>query len=195
MPALWATIVAFTPIIICVVLYNRLIRLRNLLKNAFAQIDVQLQRRYTLIPNLVEAAKGYLEHEQETLEAVIKARGDAMAGLSAAAANPADPWAMQTLSAAESTLTGALGRLMAVVESYPNLKADQTIAQLSEELTSTENRVAFARQAYNDAVLAYNNACQTVPTSVVASAFSFIEAEPFAIEDEKHRIAPQVSFA
>ncbi len=195
MAALVGTLVALVPIVAGITLYNRLVQLRNIFKNAFAQIDVQLKRRYTLIPNLVETAKGYLKHEAETLEAVIKARGSAMAGLSAASANPADPAALQQLSSAESMLTGALGRLMAVAEAYPDLKADQTMMQLSEELASTENRVAFARQAYNDAVLSYNNACQTFPSSIVASAFAFIEAEPFAIDNEDHRIAPQVSFA
>src|SRR5262245_53760096 len=138
--------------------YNRLVTARNAFKNAFAQIDVQLTRRYDLIPNLVETVKGYVKHERETLEAVIRARNSALEGLKAAAANPANAAAVQQLSGAESQLTGALGRLFALAEAYPDLKANQNMMQLSEELTSTENKVAFARQAYNDAVMSYNNA-------------------------------------
>src|SRR6201990_1812276 len=148
--------------------YNRLVTPRNAFKNAFAQIDVQLTRRYDLIPNLVETAKGYIKHERETLEAVIQARNSAMSGLKAAAANPADAAAMTALSGAEGQLGGALGRLFALAEAYPDLKANQNMMQLSEELTSTENKVAFARQAYNDAVMSYNNHREVFPASVVA---------------------------
>ena len=144
-------------------LYNRLVGARNGYKNAFAQIDVQLTRRYDLIPNLVETVKGYIKHERETLEAVIKARNTAMSGLKAAAANPGDAAAMTALSGAENQLGGALGRLFALAEAYPDLKANQNMMQLSEELTSTENKVAFARQAYNDAVMGYNNQRRDVP--------------------------------
>ena len=175
-------------------IYNGLITGRNAYKNAFAQIDVQLQRRYDLIPNLVETAKGYMKHERETLEAVIAARGAAMSGLKAAAANPGDPTAMQALAGAEGQLTGALGRLLAVAEAYPDLKANQNMMQLSEELTSTENKVAFARQAYNDSVMGYNNKRETFPSSIVANAFAFQPAALLEIENPSNRVAPKVSF-
>jgi LemA protein len=176
-------------------LYNGLIQRRNRIKNAFAQIDVQLTRRYDLIPNLVETVKGYIKHERETLEAVIQARNTAVAGLKAASANPADAKALQQLAGAEGALSGALGRMFALAEAYPDLKANQNMMQLSEELTSTENRVAFARQAYNDAVLDYNNARETFPGSVVASAFAFTPATTLEIEDiATKRAAPKVSF-
>ena len=174
--------------------YNALVGGRNAYKNAFAQIDVQLTRRYDLIPNLVETAKGYMKHERETLEAVIAARGAAMAGLKAASANPGDPGAMQTLAGADGALTGALGRLFAVAEAYPDLKANQNMMQLSEELTSTENKVAFARQAYNDAVMGYNNRREMFPGSIVAGAFNFTEAALLEIENVANRAAPKVSF-
>ena len=174
--------------------YNGLIGGRNAYKNAFAQIDVQLQRRYDLIPNLVETAKGYIKHERETLEAVIAARGAAMAGLKAASANPGDPGAMQALSGADGALTGALGRLFAVAEAYPDLKANQNMMQLSEELTSTENKVAFARQAYNDAVMGYNNRREMFPGSIIAGSFNFTEAALLEIENVANRAAPKVSF-
>ena len=174
--------------------YNGLVTARNGYKNAFAQIDVQLNRRYDLIPNLVEVAKGYMKHESETLEAVTAARGAAMSGLSAAKANPGDPGAMQQLGAAEGQLGGALGRLMMVSESYPDLKANQTMMQLSEELTSTENRVAFARQAYNDSVLTYNNSREVFPASFVANSYGFAAAEPLKVEDPAVRDVPKVSF-
>ena len=174
--------------------YNGLVGGRNAYKNAFAQIDVQLQRRYDLIPNLVETAKGYIKHERETLEAVIAARGAAMAGLKAASANPGDPNAMQALSGAEGQLTGALGRLFAVAEAYPDLKANQNMMQLSEELTSTENKVAFARQAYNDFVMGYNNRREMFPGSIVANAFAFQPAALLEIENVANRAAPKVSF-
>src|SRR5690349_18235596 len=158
-------------------LYNRLVVARNAFKNAFAQIDVQLTRRYDLIPNLVETAKGYMKHERETLEAVIKARNTALAGLKAAASNPSDATAVAQLQGAEAQLGGALGRLFALAEAYPDLKANQNMMQVSEELTSTENKVAFARQAYNDAVMTYNNAREVFPSSVVAGMFSFAPAQ------------------
>ena len=176
-------------------IYNKLVRLRNGFKNAFAQIDVQLKRRYDLIPNLVETAKGYITHERETLEAVISARNQAVSAANRAGANPADGAAMTGLLGAEGALTGALGRLFAVAEAYPDLKANQTMQQLMEELTSTENKVAFARQAYNDAVMSYNNAREVFPNSVIAGTFNFSEAVLFEITDQKEKEAPKVSFA
>jgi len=174
--------------------YNRLVTGRNAFKNAFAQIDVQLTRRYDLIPNLVETAKGYIKHERETLEAVIKARNAAYAGLKTAASDPGNAAAVQQLSGADQQLGGALGRLMAVAESYPDLKANQNMMQLSEELTSTENKVAFARQAYNDAVMSYNNAREVFPSSMVAGMFNFQPAQPLDIAKPEAREAPKVSF-
>ena len=175
-------------------IYNGLVTARNGYKNSFAQIDVQLQRRYDLIPNLVETAKGYMKHERETLEAVIAARGAAVSGLAAAKANPGDPAAMQQLTGAENQLTATLGRLFAVAEAYPDLKANQNMMQLSEELTSTENKVAFARQAYNDAVMTYNNRREMFPGSVVANMFQFQPAELLKIESDTKREVPKVSF-
>ncbi len=177
-------------------LYNGLVQARNAYKNAFAQIDVQLNRRYDLIPNLVEVAKTYMAHERDTLEAVIRARSTAIAGLGAAKANPGDPAAMQQLAGAESGLGAALGRLMMVSEAYPDLKANQNMAQLTEELTSTENKVAFARQAYNDQVMSYNNKREVFPGNLVAGMFSFLPAALLEIgADEAHkREAPKVSF-
>jgi LemA protein len=174
--------------------YNGLVRARNGYKNAFAQIDVQLKRRHDLIPNLVETAKGYLKHERETLEAVIAARSGAVNAQAAAAANPGDPAAMQQLGGAENVLTQALGRLFALAEAYPDLKANQNMMQLSEELTSTENRVAFARQAYNDSVMAYNNRREVFPSSVVANMFNFAPAALLEIEEPGQREAPRVQF-
>jgi len=174
--------------------YNRLVVARNAFKNAFAQIDVQLTRRYDLIPNLVETAKGYLKHERETLEAVIQARNVAYAGLKTAASNPGNAAAVQQLSGADAQLGGALGRLLAVAESYPDLKANQTMMQLSEELTSTENKVAFARQAYNDAVMSYNNRREIFPSSLIAGMFAFQPAQPLEIAKPEAREAPKVSF-
>jgi LemA protein len=174
--------------------YNRLVAARNAFKNAFAQIDVQLTRRYDLIPNLVEIAKGYLKHERETLEAVIQARNTAYAGLKTAAADPANASAVQQLSGAEAQLGGALGRLFAVAEAYPDLKANQNMMQLSEELTSTENKVAFARQAYNDAVMSYNNLREMFPSSIVAGMFAFQPAQPLESAKPEAREAPKVSF-
>jgi LemA protein len=176
-------------------IYNGLVTSRNQYKNAFAQIDVQLTRRYDLIPNLVEVAKGYMKHEAGTLEAVTAARGAAMSGLSAAKANPGDATAMQQLGAAEGQLTGALGRLMAVSEAYPDLKANQTMMQLSEELTSTENKVAFARQAYNDSVMSYNNRREVFPSSMIAGTFNFQPAALLEITEPEKREAVKVSFS
>jgi LemA protein len=177
-----------------IAIYNRLVTARNGYKNAFAQIDVQLTRRYDLIPNLVETAKGYLAHERGTLEAVITARNSALAGLKAAAANPGNAQAIGQLASAEGALGGALGRLFALAEAYPDLKANQTMSQLMEELTSTENRVSFARQAYNDAVLGYNNACEVFPASLIAGAFAFVPATMLEIESPGKRTVPQVKF-
>ena len=176
-------------------IYNRLVTLRNRFKNAFAQIDVQLKRRYDLIPNLVEVAKGYIKHERETLEAVISARNAAYSAGQKAAANPADAGAIRGLMSAETQLTGALGRLFAVAEAYPNLKANETMMQLSEELTSTENKVAFARQAYNDAVMTYNVARETFPSVMIAGMFGFGPAQLFELESAEERKAPKVSFS
>jgi LemA protein len=176
-------------------IYNTLVGLRNRFKNAFSQIDVQLKRRYDLIPNLVETAKGYLKHERETLEAVIKARNIALAASQTAASNPADANAMKGLVAAETGLAGALSRLMVVAEQYPELKANQNMMQLTEELTSTENKIAFARQAYNDSVMTYNTTRETFPNVVFAGTFGFQAAELFKIDDAAERNAPKVSFA
>jgi len=157
--------------------YNRLIGLRNQFKNAFAQIDVQLKRRYDLIPNLVETAKAYMKHERETLEAVIQARNGAVNANASAAADPGEPAAMQGLVAAEGALRGALGRLFALAEAYPDLKANQNMMQLTEELTGTENKISFARQAFNDSVMGYNTAVEQFPSNVIAGAFAFKQAE------------------
>lgn len=174
--------------------YNRLIALRNRFKNAYAQIDVQLKRRYDLIPNLVETAKGYLKHERGTLEAVIAARNSASDASTRAAANPGDPGAMKALIGAEAALTGTLGRLFALAEAYPDLKANTTMNQLMEELTSTENKVSFARQAYNDAVMGYNTQREVFPTNLIANTFSFAEAELFEIQRPEEKEAVKVSF-
>lgn len=178
-------------------IYNGLITARNAFRNAFSQIDVQLQRRFDLIPNLVETAKAYMGHERETLEAVIAARSAAQSGLAAAKANPGDPAAMAQLAAAQNQLNTGLGRLLAVAESYPDLKANQNMMQLSEELTSTENKVAFARQAYNDAVMAYNNRREVFPNGIVAGAFNFAPATALEIDEARRdvvREAPKVTF-
>jgi LemA protein len=174
--------------------YNRLVALRNRFKAGFSQIDVQLKRRYDLIPNLVETAKGYMAHERETLEAVIQARNAAMTASRAASANPADSTQMAGLAAAESQLTGALGRLFAVAEAYPDLKANQNMLALQDELRATENQIAASRQTYNDTVLAYNTNRETFPNSLVANAFNFAEAKLFEIEVDKERQAPRVAF-
>ncbi|HTM70061.1 MAG TPA: LemA family protein [Luteimonas sp.] len=178
-------------------IYNGLVTARNAYRNAFAQIDVQLQRRFDLIPNLVETAKGYIKHERETLEAVIAARSAAMSGLAAAKASPGDPSAMAELASSQGMLNGALGRLMAVAEAYPDLKANQNMMQLSEELTSTENKVAFARQAFNDSAMAYNNRREVFPSSVVAGMFQFAPAALLEIAADQQaavRAAPKVQF-
>jgi LemA protein len=175
-------------------IYNNLVSLRNRFKNAFAQIDVQLKRRYDLIPNLVETAKGYLKHERETLEAVTKARNIAFAASQTAAANPADASAIRNLAGAEAGLTGALSRLLVVSEKYPDLKANENMLRLSEELTSTENKVAFARQAYNDSVMGYNTAREVFPAVIFAGMFGFLPAELFKIDVAEERNAPKVSF-
>src|SRR5262245_14149322 len=187
-----AIIVLF--VIWAVGIYNGLVTARNAYKNAFAQIDVQLTRRHDLVPNLVETAKGYLAHERQTLEAVITARNAAVSGLKAAAANPGDPAAVQQLAGAENALSGALGRLFALAEAYPDLKANQNMMQLSEELTSTENKVAFARQAFNDAVMNYNNSREMFPNSIVAGMFAFWPASLLEIESPEKRAVPQVKF-
>jgi len=175
-------------------IYNRLVNLRNGFKNAFAQIDVQLTRRHDLIPNLVEAVKGYIKHERETLEAVINARNRAVAGLKEASAHPENPEAIGELSGAETQLSGALGRLFALSEAYPDLKANQNMMQFQEELATTENKVAFARQAFNDSVMNYNNACQSFPGSMIANSFGFRQAEFLEIEAPVKREVPQVAF-
>jgi LemA protein len=177
-------------------IYNRLVTLRNRFKNAFAQIEVQLKRRYDLIPNLVETAKAYMGHERETLEAVVQARNQAAAGLAAAKADPTNADAIRQLGSAESGLAGALGRLNVVVEAYPDLKANQNMMQLSEELRSTENRVAFARQGYNDQVMSYNTYRQSVPAVFFASAFGHADDAALLEFEDSAAIqdAPKVSF-
>ena len=175
--------------------YNKLVTMRNRYKNAYAQIDVQLKRRYDLIPNLVEIAKGYIKHERETLENVTKARNIAYAASQAAAANPGDASAMKGLVSAESGLAGTLSRLMMVSEQYPDLKANQNMMQLTEELTSTENKISFARQAYNDTVMVYNTDREVFPSNLVASMFNFGAAELFVVDKPEQKDAPKVSFA
>jgi LemA protein len=182
-------------VVTVVAVYNRLVGLRNRFKNAYAQIDVQLKRRHDLIPNLVETAKGYLKHERQTLEAVIAARNQAAQARESAAAVPGDPSAVKALVGAETALSGALGKFFALAEAYPDLKANQTMSGLMEELTSTENRVSFARQAYNDAVMTYNTAREVFPNNLVAGAFSFTAAESFTVESPAERAAPKVSFS
>ena len=177
-----------------IVLYNNLVSLRNRVKNGFSQIDVQLTRRHDLIPNLLESVKGYMKHERETLEEVIQARNAAVTGLQNAAADPANGEAMKQLGAAEGALNGALGRLFALSEAYPDLKANQNMMQLQEELASTENKVAFSRQAFNDSVMNYNTACESFPGSMVANNFSFKTAEFLEIEAPEKREVPKVSF-
>ena len=180
--------------IYAVTIYNRMVAARNQYKNAFAQIDVQLTRRHDLIPNLVETAKGYLQHERQTLTEVIEARNAAVDGLDQAKQDPTDPERMQQLSQAEQGLSGALGRLFALAESYPDLKADQNMQQLSEQLTTTENKVAFARQSYNDSVMNYNTLRESFPNNLLAGPFNFGPAELLEIEDESKREVPEVSF-
>jgi LemA protein len=179
-----------------IAIYNGLVTLRNRFKNAFSQIDVQLKRRYDLIPNLVESVKGYMQHERGTLEAVVKARGSAVSAAQAAAAKPGDPAAMQGLAQAEGALGGALGRLLAVFEQYPDLKANQNVLGLQEELSSTENKIAFSRQAYNDSVMEYNTKRESFPDNVFAGMFGFSAAELLQSTDSpEERKAPKVSFS
>jgi LemA protein len=176
-------------------IYNKLVTMRNRYKNSYAQIDVQLKRRYDLIPNLVETAKGYIKHERETLEAVTKARNIAYTASQAAAANPGDSGAIKSLVSAESGLAGTLSRLMMVSEQYPDLKANQNMMQLSEELTSTENKISFARQAYNDSVMGYNTDREVFPSNLIAGMFNFSPAELFVIDKPEQKDAPKVSFS
>jgi LemA protein len=183
------------PLAMGVGIYNKLVTLRNRYKNAYAQIDVQLKRRYDLIPNLVETAKGYIKHERETLEAVTKARNIAYAASQTAASNPGDATAVKGLVSAESGLGGALSRLMVVSEQYPDLKANQNMMQLTEELTSTENKISFARQAYNDSVMSYNTDREVFPSNILAGMFNFGPAELFVIDKPEQKDAPKVSFS
>lgn len=185
---------ALFSVLFVVGLYNKLVGLRNRFKNAYAQIDVQLKRRYDLIPNLVETAKGYLKHERGTLEAVVAARNAAASANKGAAANPGDPAAMKKLAGAEGELSGTLGRLFALSEAYPDLKGNTTMMSLMEELTSTENKVSFSRQAYNDSVMTYNTQREVFPSSLIASTFNFTAAEFFAIEEPKQREPIKVAF-
>jgi LemA protein len=187
-------LVAVLLIVFIIGAYNSLVTLRNRYKNAYSQIDVQLKRRYDLIPNLVETAKGYLAHERGTLEAVIAARNTAVTANTRAAQNPGDSSAMKEISSAESALSGVMGRLFALAESYPDLKANTTMLNLMEELTSTENKVSFARQAYNDSVMAYNTRREVFPTNLIAGPFNFGPAELFVIEKPEQKDAPKVSF-
>ena len=182
-------------VLFVIAIYNRLVAARNRYKNAFAQIDVQLTRRYDLIPNLVEVAKKYMSHERETLEAVIQARNGAVSQLKSASSDPTDPEAVKRLGQAEQGLSGALGRLFALSENYPDLKANQNMMQLTEELTSTENRVAFARQGFNDAVMTYNILRESFPNNLVAGTFNFQPAQLLDIEDPAKREAVKVSFS
>ena len=182
-------------VVLLVSAYNRLVELRNRYKNAYSQIDVQLKRRYDLVPNLVETAKGYLKHERQTLEAVILARNQASLAAQRAAATPGEATAMRDLAGAEAALGGALGRMFALAEAYPDLKSNTTMNQLSEELSSTENKVAFARQAYNDAVMSYNTGREIFPVSIIAGATGFVEARLFEIERTVEREPVKVSFA
>lgn len=192
---LWIVLIVIAGALLWAIgIYNKLVNLRNAVKNAFAQIDVQLTRRHDLIPNLVEAVKGYMKHERETLEAVISARTRAVQSLKAASAQPENAAAIQELSSAESGLSAALGRLFALSEAYPDLKANQNMIQFQEELTSTENRVAFARQAFNDAVMNYNNTRENFPNNLVAGSFNFDAAAFLEIESEEKRAVPQVQF-
>ena len=186
-------------LVVCVMfvvsIYNSLVTLKNRFQNAFAQIDVQLKRRYDLIPNLVETAKGYMAHEKETLEAVISARNAAASIAKQVANNPGDAAQMAKLAGAEGMLSMGLGRLLAVAEQYPDLKANETMGQLMEELTSTENRISFARQAFNDAVTSYNIGREKFPNSVIAGMFNFSKAALFEIENPEEKVAPKVSFS
>lgn len=192
------TIIAVVVLIILVAypvsIYNKLVSLRNRFKNAFSQIDVQLKRRYDLIPNLVNVAKQYMSHEKETLEAVIQARNQAVSSEQEVQQDPGDPEAMQKLMGAEQSLTGSMGRLFALSENYPDLKANQNMMQLTEELTSTENKIAFARQSFNDSVMTYNTSREKFPNNLIANAFGFKEARLFEIDVADEREAPKVEF-
>lgn len=195
MPILVFLVVVIILVVWAAAIYNKMVTGRNKFKNAFSQIDVQLKRRHDLIPNLVETARGYMKFEQETLTAVTEARNKAVKAADAASSDPTDPASMQKLLGAEGALAGAMTRFMAVVEQYPDLKASQNMAQLMEELASTENRVAFARQAYNDSVMTYNNSLEVFPNVIFAGMFNFDKAVLYEIEEEKERIAPKVSFS
>ena len=199
MPGLITALLVILALVVGLVLfvigiYNGLVKLRNRYKNAFAQIDVQLKRRYDLIPNLVETAKTYMKHEKETLTAVIEARNMASSAREDAASNVGDPAAMEKLGQAEAGLGGVLGRLFALSEGYPDLKANQNMMQLTEELTSTENKISFARQAYNDSVMHYNNKTEMFPSSIIAGMFNFTRATLFEVSDDAEREAVKVSF-
>lgn len=191
--AVLGTLVALVASIV-IEAYNSLVKLRNRYENAFAQIDVQLRRRHDLIPNLVEAVKGYMKHERETLEAVIQARNAAVTATSQASQAPGDPTAMQTLGSAEAVLTGSLGRLFALAEAYPDLKADRNMSQLMEELRSTENKIAFARQAFNDGVTLYNTKREVFPSNMIAGMFDFRAAQLLQETDPDVKNAPTISF-
>jgi LemA protein len=200
MPIILITLAVLTFIAIVVIatvvgIYNKLVTLRNRYKNGYSQIDVQLKRRYDLIPNLVETAKGYMAHERGTLEAVTQARNIAYGAAKAAAENPGDASAMKNLTSAEAGLGGALSRLLMVSEQYPDLKANQNMMQLSEELTSTENKISFARQAYNDSAMAYNNTREVFPNNLIAGMFNFVSAELFVVDKPEQKDAPKVSFS
>ena len=193
-PLIIVAVIGLVLAVFIIGIYNGLVKLRNRYENAFAQIDVQLKRRHDLIPNLVEVAKGYMKHEQETLTQVVEARNLAVSAQQAAAAKPGDPASMKNLMKAESGLNGALSRLMMVAESYPELKANENMLSLQEELTSTENKVAYSRQGYNDSVTAYNTAREVFPAVVFAGMLGFKEAELLEVENPEERVAPKVSF-
>lgn len=180
--------------VVVISIYNGLVVLRNRYKNAFSQIDVQLKRRYDLIPNIVETAKGYLKHERQTLEAVIAARNQAVSASDQAAASPGDPTAMKNLRSAEAGLSGTLGRLFALSEAYPELKANQNMLSVMEELTTTENKISFARQSFNDSVMSYNVARETFPSNLIAGTFGFRPAELFELDNAQERQAPKAQF-
>jgi LemA protein len=191
----WAVLGILVALVVWAIsIYNRLVELKNRFKNAFSQIDVQLKRRYDLIPNLVETAKGYMKFERETLEAVISARNSAHAAIGKAAADPANADAVKALTSAEGVLTGALGKFFALAEAYPDLKANQNMLQLQEELSSTENKVAFARQAYNDSVMEYNTRIESFPDNIFAGMFAFKSAEPYQVESAEEKVPVKVSF-
>ncbi|MEK7415435.1 MAG: LemA family protein [Planctomycetota bacterium] len=198
-PAVWITLAVIGGLVLITIIwsvgiYNNLIALRNRFKNAFAQIDVQLKRRFDLIPNLVECAKAYMAHERGTLEAVIAARNTAVSASAKAASDPSDAGAVRSLMTADAALTGTIGKLFALAEAYPQLKADQNMRQLTEELTSTENKVAFSRQAYNDVVMGYNTAREVFPAVIVANFAGFLPAQLYELENAAERQAPQVKF-